>query len=73
MEQIDETKVTSLVPYYYAQTCLIAGCVDEQIKSEDNTSTIPATVNEAEFAQIMAEANTAYIKADSKLNLILTK
>jgi hypothetical protein len=64
-------KLLPLCPTIMLITCLIAGCVDEQIKSEDNTSTIPATVNEAEFAQIMAEANTAYIKADSKLNLIL--
>ncbi|WMW22791.1 hypothetical protein RE476_02915 [Methanolobus mangrovi] len=42
-------------------TCLVAGCVDEQVKSEDDTNA--ATVDEAEFAQIMAEANSAYIKA----------
>ncbi len=55
-----------LLPLYFILiliTCLVAGCVDEQTKNEDDTNTVPATVDEAEFAQIMAEANSAYIKA----------
>lgn len=44
-------------------TFLIAGCVDEQVKNNDHTTAIPVTVNETEFNGIMAEANTAYIKA----------
>lgn len=44
-------------------TCLISGCVGEQIKNEDETTAIPATVNETEFTELMAEANTVYIKA----------
>lgn len=41
----------------------ISGCVDEQTKSAENTTTISGTVDEAKFAEVMNEANTAYIKA----------
>ncbi|WP_342305291.1 hypothetical protein [Methanolobus sp. ZRKC5] len=44
-------------------TFLIAGCVDEQVKNKDDTAAIPVIVDEIEFAEIMAEANTVYIEA----------
>ena len=56
-------KSLSIYLIFVLSLSLIAGCVDQQTKSEEQTTTVSNTVDEAKFAEVMMEANTAYIKA----------
>lgn len=56
-------KLLSLCLILILSLSFISGCVDKQTKTDKNTTTISDTVDEAKFAEVMKEANTAYIKA----------
>lgn len=55
-------KLLSLCFILVLSLSFISGCVDEQAKSAEN-STISGTVDEVKFAEVMKEANSAYIKS----------
>lgn len=54
-------KILFLYLVLVVTTCFIGGCVEDQGKIEDDMNTV--TVDSGEFVNVMAEANTAYIKA----------